>query len=85
MRLSCGSLAYYTFCRIHKSLRVTPAMEAGITVWELSELLILMPRSWSENDQDVRLGSIWILVSESNRKFANAPFGRYQTLGQQQW
>src|ERR1019366_5436950 len=23
--------AYYNFCRIHKSLRVTPAMEAGIT------------------------------------------------------
>lgn len=33
--------AYYNFCRIHKSLRVTPAIEAGITdhVWELSELL----------------------------------------------
>jgi hypothetical protein len=23
-------LAYYHFCRVHKSLRVTPAMEAGI-------------------------------------------------------
>ena len=33
--------AYYNFCRIHKSLRVTPAMEAGITdhIWSLSELL----------------------------------------------
>jgi len=33
--------AYYNFCRIHKSLRVTPAMEAGIAdhVWELTELL----------------------------------------------
>ena len=33
--------AYYNFCRIHKSLRVTPAMEAGITdhVWGLRELL----------------------------------------------
>jgi hypothetical protein len=32
---------YYNFCRIHKSLRVTPAMEAGITdhVWDLSELI----------------------------------------------
>ncbi len=32
--------AYYNFCRVHKSLRVTPAMEAGITdhVWELREL-----------------------------------------------
>ncbi len=34
-------LAYYNFCRIHGSLRVTPAMAAGITdrVWELSELV----------------------------------------------
>jgi hypothetical protein len=33
--------AYYNFCRVHSSLRVTPAMEAGITdhVWELRELL----------------------------------------------
>ncbi|HEY3928502.1 MAG TPA: IS1 family transposase [Candidatus Koribacter sp.] len=33
--------AYYNFCRIHKSLRVTPAMESGITdhIWSLRELL----------------------------------------------
>ena len=33
--------AYYNFCRIHKSLRVNPAMEAGLTdhVWNLRELL----------------------------------------------
>ena len=33
--------AYYNFCRIHRSLRVTPAMESGITdhVWTLRELL----------------------------------------------
>jgi transposase-like protein/IS1 family transposase len=37
----CLHFAYYNFCRIHKSLRVTPAMEAGIAdhVWMLSELL----------------------------------------------
>jgi IS1 family transposase len=27
----CLWFAYYNFCRIHKTLRVTPAMEAGIT------------------------------------------------------
>jgi transposase-like protein/IS1 family transposase len=34
--------AYYNFCRVHLSLRVTPAMEQGITdhVWELRELLL---------------------------------------------
>jgi len=35
-------LTFYNFCRVHRSLRVTPAMEAGITdhVRELSELLV---------------------------------------------
>ncbi len=35
--------AYYNFCRIHSSLRITPAMEAGLTdhVWSLAELLHL--------------------------------------------
>jgi hypothetical protein len=33
--------AYFNWCKIHGSLRVTPAMEAGIAdhVWEISELL----------------------------------------------
>ena len=33
--------AYYNFCRIHSTIRCTPAMEAGITksVWELKDLL----------------------------------------------
>jgi transposase-like protein/IS1 family transposase len=37
----CLHFAYYNFCRIHKSLRVTPAMEAGLTnrVWEIADLL----------------------------------------------
>jgi hypothetical protein len=32
--------AYYDFCRVHSTLRVTPAMEAGLTdhVWTLAEL-----------------------------------------------
>ena len=33
--------AYYNFCRIHRSLKVTPAMEAGLTdhVWSIQELI----------------------------------------------
>jgi hypothetical protein len=33
--------AYYNFCRVHQSLRVTPAMEAGIAdhIWTLDELI----------------------------------------------
>lgn len=36
---------HYNFCRIHKTLRVTPAMEAGLTdhVWSLEELCSLLP------------------------------------------
>lgn len=34
---------YYNFCRIHKTLRVTPAMEAGLTkdIWEIEDILKL--------------------------------------------
>jgi IS1 family transposase/transposase-like protein len=34
--------AYYNLCRVHQTLRVTPAMESGLTdhVWELQELLL---------------------------------------------
>lgn len=33
--------AWYNFCRIHSSLRITPAMAAGVTdrVWDLGDLL----------------------------------------------
>lgn len=33
--------AYYNFCRVHSSLRVSPALEAGITdhIWTLRELV----------------------------------------------
>jgi IS1 family transposase len=37
----CLHFAYYNFCRVHGSLRVTPAMGAGMTdqVWTISRLL----------------------------------------------
>ena len=33
---------HYNFCRVHQTLRVTPAMETGITdhVWSIRELLV---------------------------------------------
>jgi hypothetical protein len=35
---------YYNFCRVHQTLRVTPAMEAGISnhVWNIEELVGLL-------------------------------------------
>ena len=37
---------HYNFCRVHSTLRVTPAMEAGLTnhVWTLEELCALLPQ-----------------------------------------
>ena len=37
---------YYNFARIHQSLRVTPAMEAGISdhVWSIEEVMALLPK-----------------------------------------
>lgn len=46
----CHNLAiyfmYYNFCRIHSSLRVTPAMEAGIAshAWNIAELISLLEK-----------------------------------------
>lgn len=36
---------YYNFCRIHKTLRVTPAMEAGLTkkLWNIQDIVNLIP------------------------------------------
>ena len=33
--------AYYNFCRVHQTLRITPAMESGLTdhVWALDDLI----------------------------------------------
>ena len=35
---------HYNFCRVHQTLRVTPAMEAGLTdhAWSTEELISLL-------------------------------------------
>jgi hypothetical protein len=35
---------HYNFCKIHRTLRVTPAMEAGITdhVWKIEDIVKLL-------------------------------------------
>lgn len=37
---------FYNFCRVHQTLRVTPAMEAGLTdhAWSMEELCALLPK-----------------------------------------
>ncbi|QNI32895.1 IS1 family transposase [Alloacidobacterium dinghuense] len=49
---------YYNFCKVHKTLRVTPAMQAGLTdhIWTLEELCALIPKkvaAKSTIDQDL--------------------------------
>jgi hypothetical protein len=38
------TMMFHNFCRIHQTLRVTPAMEAGLTdhVWEITEVVSLL-------------------------------------------
>lgn len=45
---------HYNFCRIHKSLRITPAMAAGVSdhVWEVGEIVDVLEK-W-ERKQQVR-------------------------------
>lgn len=37
---------YYNYCRVHQTLRVTPAMESGLSdhVWSIEELCALLPK-----------------------------------------
>jgi IS1 family transposase/transposase-like protein len=42
LKAACAlHFAYYNFCRVHQTLRVTPCMEAGVTdhIWSIRELL----------------------------------------------
>jgi hypothetical protein len=38
---------HYNFCRVHKKLRVTPAMQSGLSdhIWTLEELINLLTGS----------------------------------------
>jgi hypothetical protein len=38
-------LCFYNFCRLHQTIRCTPAMAAGVTarVWSIADLVGLLP------------------------------------------
>jgi hypothetical protein len=42
---------HYNFCQVHKTLRVTPAMEAGISrqVWSIEERVGLLDTAKAQN------------------------------------
>jgi hypothetical protein len=43
---------YYNFVRIHQTLKVTPAMAAGVTakLWEASDMVVML-EPWYSCDQ----------------------------------
>ena len=45
---------HYNFCRIHQSLRVTPAMEAGAAdhVWSIEEVVCLLEKREAAEEAD---------------------------------
>jgi IS1 family transposase len=47
---------YYNFCRIHKTLRVTPAMAAGVTdrLWDVKDIVALIEAKESAETPKVR-------------------------------
>ncbi len=51
--------AHYNFCRIHRSLRITPAMAAGVTktVWEIEDLVALLPTAKGQKRGPYRKGN----------------------------
>lgn len=43
------TLFHYNVCRVHQTLRVTPAIEAGQNhVWNVEEIVDLLSISWEE-------------------------------------
>jgi hypothetical protein len=44
-------MMYYNFVRIHTTLRVTPAMAAGVTdkLWEMSDMVKVL-EDWERNE-----------------------------------
>ncbi len=50
-RLACSlHFVHYNFCRIHQTIRVTPAMASGLSdrVWEISDLVALLESGEAE-------------------------------------
>jgi IS1 family transposase len=58
---------YYNFVRIHQTLRITPAMAAGVTdrVWEIADIVRLLEDQKPVKDRDAR--PEWKLGSASLR------------------
>jgi IS1 family transposase len=68
---------HYNFCRVHKTLRVTPAMEAGLAdhVWTLEELCNLLLTSGMPLAQG---NQVWMII-HLTQKWIYANVGSWQS------
>jgi hypothetical protein len=61
--------AFYNFCRTHKTLRVTPAMESGLTdhQWTIAELIgvPLFAAASASNGQSVKMPACRMISSKT--------------------
>jgi len=66
---------HYNFCRVHKTLRVTPAMEAGLTdhVWTIEELCSLLPEPRTSRQIEKEL------VSEALKRMDERNYGENES------
>ena len=67
-------MMYYNFVRIHKSLRMTPAMAAGVStrLWEISDIVALVEAQ--EASKDRSRGGVQKMNSQI--ECANSPLKR---------
>jgi len=58
---------YYNFVRIHQTLRITPAMAAGVTdhVWEISDIIQLLEDWQGRQEQDKRKARMFEITGSS--------------------
>ena len=56
---------YYNFCRIHKTLRVTPAMEAKVTdkLWDIEDIVKLLDEIYFKDMNKILFSTIQIVQS----------------------
>jgi hypothetical protein len=51
-------MMFYNFCRIHKTLRITPAMAAGVSdhVWSVAEIVAIIAQREALEDGSLLVG-----------------------------
>ncbi len=62
---------FYNFCRVHQTLKITPAMEAGLSdhVWSLAELCALLPKPTVSASSIERDALLKALGDHASRQF----------------